>query len=108
MHIASLLDIAATKAADVQQRGQARDYLDIDALIRHRHRPARRSRRRNRLRAQLQFADHTQGALSYFDDVPTVPEEVRERLRAAVEAVDSARLPISTPHVRRADDGRAP
>jgi hypothetical protein len=39
--------------------------------------------------------------------VPTVPEEVRERLRAAVEAVDPACLPMLTPHVRRADDGRA-
>jgi hypothetical protein len=47
-------------------------------------------------------------ALSYFDDVPSVPEEVQQRLRGAVEAPDPARLPVLTPHLRRADDnGRA-
>ena len=35
VHVASLLDIAGTKVAVVQQRAQLRDYLDIDALIRH-------------------------------------------------------------------------
>jgi hypothetical protein len=46
-------------------------------------------------------------ALSYFDDVPSLPAEVQERLRAAVAAVDPASLPMLTPHVRR-DDRRAP
>jgi hypothetical protein len=40
--------------------------------------------------------------------VLTVPEEVRERLRAAVEAIDPARLPVLSPHVPRTDDRRAP
>ena len=35
VRVASLLRIAGTKAAVVQQRAQPRDYLDIDALIRH-------------------------------------------------------------------------
>jgi hypothetical protein len=35
VHVASLLDIAGIEAAVVQQRAQPRDYLDIDALIRH-------------------------------------------------------------------------
>jgi len=35
VHVASLLDAAGTKAQTVQQRAQARDYVDIDALIRH-------------------------------------------------------------------------
>jgi hypothetical protein len=30
-----LLDVAGTKALTAQRRAQARDYLDIDALIRH-------------------------------------------------------------------------
>jgi hypothetical protein len=47
-------------------------------------------------------------ALSYFDDVPTLPAEVQERLRAAVEAVDPTDLPVLTPYVRRPDNGRAP
>jgi hypothetical protein len=35
VHVASLLDIAGSKALTVQQRAQARDYIDIDALMRH-------------------------------------------------------------------------
>jgi hypothetical protein len=46
-------------------------------------------------------------ALSYFDDLPRVPQEVREWLRAAVETVDPGRLPMLTTHMRRDDDGRA-
>ena len=33
VRIASLLDIAGTKAAVVQKRAEAKDYLDIDALL---------------------------------------------------------------------------
>ena len=33
LEVASLLDLAGTKAAVVQQRAQAKDYIDIDALI---------------------------------------------------------------------------
>jgi Nucleotidyl transferase AbiEii toxin, Type IV TA system len=108
VHVASLLDIAGTKAAVVQQRAQARDYLDIDALIRH----------GIELPSILAAGTVVYGrsfnplitlkALSYFDDVPTLSEEVRERLRAAVEATDPSRLPVLTPHVRRIDDRRAP
>ncbi len=46
-------------------------------------------------------------ALSYFDDVPSLPGDVQERLRTAVAAVDPASLPVLTPHLRR-DNGRAP
>src|SRR5579872_4386179 len=35
VQVASLLDIAGTKAAVVQRRAETRDYTDIDALIRH-------------------------------------------------------------------------
>jgi len=108
VHVASLLDIARTKAAVVRQRAQARDYLDIDALMRHSIDLPRV------LAAEIVVCGRsfnpliTLKALSYFGDVPTAPEEVRERLRADVEAVDPAHLPILMPHVPRADDGRAP
>lgn len=46
-------------------------------------------------------------ALSYFDDVPTLPADLQKRLRGAVAAVDPATLPVLTPHIRR-DNGRAP
>jgi hypothetical protein len=94
LHVASLLDLAGTKAAIVQKRAEAKDYIDIDALIRHGiglstvlaagvavHGPAF-----NPL--------ITLKALSYFDDIPALPADLRARLAAAVRAVDPARLPI--------------
>jgi hypothetical protein len=106
VHVASLLDVAGTKALTVQQRAQARDYIDIDALIRH-----------GIDLPQLLAAGAvvygrsfnpliTLKALSYFDDVPTLPAHVQKRLRTAVAAVDPAGLPALMPHVQR-DDGRA-
>ena len=103
VHVASLLDIAGTKAAVVQQRAQPRDYLDIDALIRQgidlRHVLAAGAVVYGRSFNPLV----TLKALSYFDDVPALPVEVQERLRAAVETVDPTNLPVLTPHVRRAN-----
>ena len=76
MQVASLLDIAGTKAAVVQRRAEARDYLDIDALIRH-----------GIDLPQLLAAGAvvygrsfnpliTLKALSYFDDVATLSGDV--------------------------------
>jgi hypothetical protein len=108
IQVASLLDLAGTKALTVQQRAQARDYLDIDALI------------RNGIDLPHLLAAGTViyglgfnplitlKALSYFDDVPSLPIAVRERLQVAVEAVDPTRLPILTPHLRRADSTEHP
>jgi hypothetical protein len=109
VHVASLLDIAGTKALTVQQRAQARDYVDIDALIRHGIDLPRMLAAANVIYGRSFNPLITLKALSYFDDVPSLPEEVQERLRAAVAAVDPDRLPVLTAHVRRADDsGRAP
>ena len=104
VYVASLLDIAGTKAAVVQQRAQPRDYLDVDALICHGidlpHVLAAGAVVYGRSFNPLV----TLKALSYFDDVPALPIEVQERLQAAVETVDPTRLPVLTPHVRRAND----
>jgi len=108
VHVASLLDIAGTKALAVQQRSQARDYVDIDTLIRQGidlpHVLAAgmvvHGRRFNPL--------ITLKALGYFDDVPSVPADVQRRLRSAVAAVDPTKLPVLTPHRRRAENGRTP
>ena len=101
LHVASLLDIAGTKAAVVQERAEVRDYLDIDALLQHGiDLPTVLSagaviygRKFNPL--------ITLKALSYFDDVPTLPGEVRARLARAVKAVDVTRLPVLTPYSKR-------
>ena len=108
LHVASLLDIAGTKALTVQQRAQARDYLDIDALIRHGIDLPRVLAAGAVVYGRSFNPLITLKALSYFDDVPPLPNDVRDRLRAAVEAVDPTSLPVLTPHVRRAENGRAP
>ncbi len=109
LHAASLLDIAGTKALTVQQRAQARDYLDIDALIRHGIDLPRVLAAGTVVYGRSFNPLITLKALSYFDDVPSLPVEVQERLRAAVAVVDPTRLPVLTRHRRRAaDDGRAP
>lgn len=108
LHVASLLDIAGTKALAVQQRAQARDYLDIDALIRHGIDLPRVLAAGAVVYGRSFNPMITLKALSYFDDVPTLPTDVRDRLRAVVEAIDPTSLPVLTPHVRRAENGRAP
>ena len=93
LYVASVLDVAATKLAVLQKRAEAKDYLDIDTLLQH----------GIDLPAALDAGTAVYGhrfnplislkALVYFDDVPTLPAPVRERLRTAVQTVDPARLP---------------
>ena len=108
VHVASLLDIAGTKAAVVQRRAQVRDYLDIDALIRHGV-DLPQILAAGRVVYERSFNPLiTLKALSYFDDVPALPGDVQERLRAAVDAVDPTRLPVLTPHRPRTGADREP
>jgi hypothetical protein len=101
LHVASLLDLAGTKAAVVQKRAEGKDYLDIDALLQQ------GIDLPTVLAAGLVVYGRTFNplitlkALSYFGDVPTLPADVRARLSKAVEAVDATRLPTLTPRVKR-------
>ena len=105
-HVASLLDLAGTKVAVVQKRAEMKDYLDIDALLQH----------GVDLPTMLAAGGVVYGrsfnplitlkALSYFDDVPKLPLEVRSRLLAAVAAVDPAQdLPSLTSILQRPEGG---
>ena len=104
LYVAALLDIAGTKAAVVQKRAEVKDYLDIDALLRHgidlptilAAGAVVYGRQFNPL--------VTVKALSYFDDLPGLPAEVRTRLTAAVAAVDVTRLPALTAYSKRRGD----
>jgi hypothetical protein len=91
----------------VQQRAQARDYLDIDAVIRHGVDLAQVLAAGAAVYGRSFNPLLTLKALSYFDDVPWLPPDVQERLRRAIAAIDPASLPVLTPQVRR-EDGRAP
>jgi hypothetical protein len=109
LNVASLLDLAGTKAAVVQKRAQERDYVDIDALIGHGVELSIALAAGNVIYGRNFNPLITLKALSYFGDVPALPEDVRQRLIAAVTAVDVARLPILSAYERRsADDGPMP
>ncbi|MHC1726557.1 MAG: nucleotidyl transferase AbiEii/AbiGii toxin family protein [Syntrophobacteraceae bacterium] len=98
LHVASLLDLAGTKVAVVQKRAEAKDYLDIDALIQHGvDLPTALAAGMIVYRSSFNPMI-TLKALSFFDDVPALPVEVRKRLAAAVDDVDPARLPSLVPY----------
>jgi hypothetical protein len=94
--IASLLDLAGTKASVVQVRAEAKDYIDIDALI---------TAGKVDLPLALSAAQRLYGstfnpqitlkALSFFDDgnLRQLPEDMKLRLVTAAREVDLDHLP---------------
>ena len=104
LQVASLLDLAGTKAAVVQKRAEVKDYLDVHAILQNgidlptilAAGSAVYGRKFNPL--------ITLKALTYFDDVPALPAEVRRQLARAVETVDLTKLPVLTPYTKRPGD----
>lgn len=96
LRIASLLDLAGMKAAVVQQRAEAKDYIDLHALLETGiGLPAALAA------AGVIFGDRfnpqlTLKALSLFGDgdLPSLPGSVQERIIRAVRSVDLDRLPV--------------
>jgi hypothetical protein len=96
LKIASLLDLAGTKASVIQIRAEAKDYIDMDALM---HLGG------IGLPMALVAAEKLYGpsfnpeitlkALSYFDDgnLRDLPEDMKLRLATAVQEVDLDHLP---------------
>lgn len=96
LKIASLLDIAGTKVKTVQERAEAKDYIDIAALL---------TDGRINLGMALTAGSAIYGrhftpqvtlkALAYFDDgnLTGLPSEVRATLIKAVRETDPLRLP---------------
>lgn len=100
LRLASLIDLAGTKAAVVQKRAEAKDYIDLDALIAHgvdlpHALAAGRAIYGSGFNPQV-----TLKALTYFADgtLPRLSSEVRRRLVDAVRKVDLDRLPNLTVH----------
>ena len=104
LFVASLLDIAGTKAAVIQKRAEAKDYLDIDALLQHGVDLPTVLAAGRVLYGRSLNPLITLKALSYFDDVPALPADVRARLSSAAKSVDLNNLPELMPYVKRADD----
>jgi hypothetical protein len=104
--VASLLDLAGTKASVVQVRAEAKDYIDIDALA---------TKGKVDLALALSAAQRLYGstfnpqitlkALSFFDDgdLSVLPEDMKLRLATAAREVDLDRLPDIDKYVRRMD-----
>jgi hypothetical protein len=96
LQIASLLDLAGTKASVVQQRAEAKDYMDIAAILRD---------GRINLSTALASAKAIYGAqfnpqislkaLSFFDDgsLRRLPRATKDLLAKAAREVDLDRLP---------------
>lgn len=96
LRIASLLDLAGMKAAVVQQRAEAKDYVDLHALlVAGIGLPAALAAAGviygERFNPQL-----TLKALSFFGDgdLPSLPTSVQERIIGAVRGVNLDRLPV--------------
>jgi Nucleotidyl transferase AbiEii toxin, Type IV TA system len=94
--IASLLDLAGTKASVIQVRAEAKDYIDIDALITAGKvdLPLALSAAR-RLYGSTFNPQITLNALSFFDDgdLRLLPEDMKLRLVTAAREVDLDHLP---------------
>lgn len=106
LQVASLLDLAGTKASVVQMRAEAKDYIDIDALLTHSaiDLPTALGA------AQAIYGAHfnpqsTLKALCYFDEgnLRRLPQAVRDRLVKIASDVDLARLPIIAATARPTD-----
>lgn len=96
LQVASLLDLAGTKAAVVQKRAEAKDYIDLDAIIHQVGLDLPTALSAAKLIYGRQFnPELTLKALCFFGDgnLSTVPVELQRRLADAVKAVDLQRLP---------------
>ncbi len=96
VRIACLLDLAGTKASVVQQRAEAKDYTDIDAILLDGRIDLATALAAARAIYGTQFNPQvTLKALSYFDDgdLHRLPQAAKDRLAKAAREVDLDRLP---------------
>jgi hypothetical protein len=94
--VASLIDLAGMKAAVVTQRAEAKDYLDIDALFTKSGLPLANMLAAGATIYGNQFSPLLSlKAIAYHDDpsLARLPMDTRNRLSAAVQKTDPARLP---------------
>ena len=107
LQVASLLDLAGTKAAVIQKRAEVKDYLDIAAILEHGIDLATILAAGGVVYGRQFNPLITLKALTFFDDVPALPMEKRALLDRAVKTVDVAKLPVLTPYTKR-DNGMKP
>ena len=96
LKVASLLDLAGTKARVVQMRAEAKDYIDLDAIIINGTVDLSHALSAARGIYGEQFNPQAAlKALAFFEDgtLNELPEATKQRLKAAVVAVDIRHLP---------------
>jgi Nucleotidyl transferase AbiEii toxin, Type IV TA system len=111
LQVASLLDLGGTRASVVQMRAEAKDYIDIDAML-----TDGRIDLPTALAAGLaiygtQFnPQSTLKALSYFEDgsLRRLTRPVKDRLASAARDVDLDRLPAIAAPDRGVNPDRGP
>jgi hypothetical protein len=96
IQVASLLDVAATKLATIQQRAQARDYEDLAAIV-----GAGISLAEALGAAAVTYGNEFNGALSlkaltYFadGDLPSLSPTTQTKLRALASQVSLNKIPV--------------
>jgi hypothetical protein len=96
LRVASLLDLAGTKASVIQLRAEPKDYIDMDALMRlgNVSLPHALAAAKDIYGSNFN-PEITLKALSYFEDegVSALPDEMKLRLLEAARAVDLEHLP---------------
>jgi hypothetical protein len=101
--VASLRDLAGTKASVVQVRSEAKDYIDVATLISHGIDLATALAAARAIYGDWFNPQNALKALVYFGDgdLPGLPAEIKRLLRDAVRAVDLDTLPVLEPVRRR-------
>jgi hypothetical protein len=107
LNIASLLDLAGTKASVVQVRAEAKDYIDIDALLAAGIDLPTALAAGRAIHGRQFNSEITLKALSYFGDgnLRDLPDAMKARLAAAARAVNLDRLPALAPLPAATDSG---
>jgi hypothetical protein len=97
--VASLLDLAATKVKAVQDRAEAKDYIDLSRLLEEGIDFARALGAARTVYGQAFNPILSLKALSYFadGDLASLPSVVRSRLTGAIRQVDADQFPDFQP-----------
>ena len=95
LEVASLIDLAGTKASVIQKRAEVRDYIDMAALISHGIGLPLALAAAQAIYGPLFNPQITLKALSYYGDgdLPTLPLGLRHQLQDAARDVDLDALP---------------
>ncbi len=106
--IASLIDVAGSKIKVVSERSEAKDYIDIDALIRHGVELPQMIAAASVIYGKKYNPILSLKALSYFGDVDDLDKDIAERLKNAVAKVDLNKIPAIKTTYKKFQERKAP